>query len=49
MLLNQTLDKLYALRLSGMAQALEEQRRQKDISQLDFEDRLALLIERQWL
>jgi DNA replication protein DnaC len=49
MLLNQTLDKLYAMRLSGMAQALEEQRRQKDISQLDFEDRLALLIEHQWL
>ena len=49
MLLNQTLDKLHALRLSGMAQALEEQRRQKDIGQLDFEDRLALLIERQWL
>ena len=49
MLLNQTLDKLHALRLSGMAQAREEQRRQKDIRQLDFEDRLALLIERQWL
>jgi DNA replication protein DnaC len=49
MLSNPTLDKLYALRLSGMAQALEEQRRQKDISQLDFEDRLALLVERQWL
>jgi DNA replication protein DnaC len=43
------MDKLYALRLDGMAQALEEQRCQADISQLEFEDRLALLVERQWL
>ena len=49
MLNHQTMEKLHALRLEGMAQALEEQRRQPDISQLDFEDRLALLVERQWL
>jgi DNA replication protein DnaC len=49
MLPHQTLEQLGALRLEGMAQALEEQRRQADISQLDFEDRLALLVERQWL
>ena len=49
MLNHQTMEKLYALRLDGMAQALEEQRRQTDISQLEFEDRLALLVERQWL
>jgi DNA replication protein DnaC len=49
MLSHQTMDKLIALRLEGMAQALEEQRRQPDISQLDFEERLALLVERQWL
>lgn len=49
MLNNQTMDKLCALRLDGMAQALEEQRRQADISQLEFEERLALLVERQWL
>jgi DNA replication protein DnaC len=49
MLNNQTMDKLCALRLEGMVQALEEQRRQTDISQLDFEERLALLVERQWL
>jgi len=46
---HQTMDKLTALRLEGMAQALEEQRRQADISQLDFEERFALLVERQWL
>ena len=49
MLYTQTIDKLRALRLEGMIQALEEQRRQSDIAQLDFEDRLALLVERQWL
>jgi DNA replication protein DnaC len=49
MLHHQTMDKLTALRLEGMAQALEEQRRQRDISQLDFEERFALLVERQWL
>ena len=49
MLNHQTMEKLIALRLEGMAQGLEEQRRQADISQLDFEQRLALLVERQWL
>lgn len=49
MLNHQTMEKLIALRLDGMAQALEEQCRQTDISQLDFEERFALLVERQWL
>jgi DNA replication protein DnaC len=49
MLYTQTLEKLQALRLEGMAQALEEQRRQPDIVTLGFEDRLTLLVERQWL
>lgn len=49
MLKNPTLDKLRALRLEGMTQALEEQRRQPEMAQLDFEERLALLVERQWL
>ena len=49
MLFTQTLEKLQALRLEGMAQALEEQRHQNDIVSLGFEDRLALLVERQWL
>jgi len=49
MLNHQTMEKLTVLRLEGMAQALEEQRRQADISQLDFEERFGLLVERQWL
>lgn len=48
MLRNASLEKLHALRLEGMVQALEEQRQQADIAQLDFEERLALLVERQW-
>ena len=49
MLITQTLEKLQALRLEGMAQALAEQRQQTDLVPLSFEDRLALLVERQWL
>jgi len=49
MLYTQTVEKLHALGLAGMVEALEEQRLQKDITQLDFEARLALLVERQWL
>ncbi len=49
MLKNQTLEKLRIMRLEGMADALEEQRRQSNISDLDFEERLALLVERQYL
>ena len=49
MLYTQTVEKLHALRLEGMVQALEEQRQQKDILRLDFEERLGLLVERQWI
>jgi DNA replication protein DnaC len=49
MLTNQTIDKLRAMRLEGMAQALEEQRRQADITELEFEERFGLLVERQWV
>ena len=41
MLVTQTLEKLRAMRLDGMVQALEEQNGQADISQLDFESRLS--------
>jgi DNA replication protein DnaC len=49
MLYTQTVEKLHSLRLDGMVHALEEQRQQKDILELDFEARLALLVERQCL
>jgi DNA replication protein DnaC len=49
MLHTQTLEKLQALRLDGMAQALTEQRQQKDMADYGFEDRLGFLVEREWL
>ena len=49
MLSSPTIEKLRTLRLDGMIQALEEQRSQSGITDLDFEARLALLVERQCL
>jgi DNA replication protein DnaC len=49
MLYSQTAEKLLAMRLEGMAAALEEQRKQANVVKLEFEERLALLVERQWL
>jgi DNA replication protein DnaC len=47
MMAQQTLDQLYELRLTGMAEALEEQMRLSDIGSLAFEERFALLLERE--
>jgi DNA replication protein DnaC len=47
MLTQQTFDRLHELRLTGMAQALQEQQRSRDIDSLSFDDRLALLLERE--
>ena len=47
MLIHPTLDQLRSLRLEGMAKALEEQLQMNDIEDLRFEDRLALLIDRE--
>jgi len=49
MIYQQTVEKLRTLRLEGMAQALDEQRQQTSILDLDFEERLGLLVERQCL
>lgn len=47
MLRQPTLDLLHELRLPGMAAAFEEQRGLPDLDELDFDDRLALLLERE--
>jgi DNA replication protein DnaC len=47
MLVQQTIDRLHELRLTGMAQALDDQRGQPDLHTLAFEDRFALLLERE--
>ena len=47
MLKHPTIDKLHALRLSGMASALTQQQNNPDIEALGFEERLGLLVERE--
>ena len=47
MLTHPTHDRLLALGLTGMAKALEEQRKQPDIAALSFEERLALMVDRE--
>lgn len=47
MLMQQTVERLHALRLTGMATALSEQLGQRDLAGLSFEDRLTLLVERE--
>src|ERR1700753_816063 len=47
MLTHPTQERLTALGLAGMAKALEEQRRQPDVAALSFEERLALLVDRE--
>ena len=47
MLRHPTIDQLHALGLIGMAQALEDQGRDPNLRDLVFEDRLALLVERE--
>jgi len=49
MLTHPTIDRLRELGLIGMAHALEDQRRQPDAMQLGFEDRLAMLVDREAL
>ena len=49
MLTQPTVDKLYAMKLNGMADAWLEQRQQVHSADLDFDERFALLVERQWL
>ena len=49
MLPEQTMEKLYAMKLNGLADAWEEQRQQPHSSDLSFDDRLAILVERQWI
>ncbi|SRR3972149_5122706 len=47
MLTNPTLEKLHALRLTGMAQAFEEQINMPQIDSLSFEERLGLMVDRE--
>lgn len=48
MLNQETTDKLIQMRLRGMAEALREQQERADAQLLSFEERLGMLIDRQW-
>jgi len=49
MLIEQTIEKLYAMKLNGMVDALKDQIQQASSHDLSFEDRFALLVDRQWI
>jgi DNA replication protein DnaC len=49
MLNEQTLEKLCAMKLNGMAEAFAEQLQQPNIDELVFEERIGLLVDRQWI
>ena len=48
MLNQQTMDKLYTMRMRGMADAFVQQQEDPQSGQLSFEERFALLVDRQW-
>ncbi len=48
MLTQPTIEKLHAMRLRGMAEAFREQQEDPQVQRLSFEERLGLLIDRQW-
>jgi len=49
MLNEQTFDKLYALKLIGMAEGFKEQLEQTSFRDLSFEERLGMLVDHQWI
>ena len=49
MLMGESIEKLKAMRLSGMVQGIVEQRESPHYQDLSFEERLGYLVEREWL
>jgi len=48
MMIEQTLEKLRALRLSGMVEAYRQQTENPDVAALSFEERLGLMVDQHW-
>jgi DNA replication protein DnaC len=44
----QTIEKLYVMRMRGMADAFTQQQEDPQITELSFEERFALMVDRQW-
>jgi DNA replication protein DnaC len=49
MLNQQTIEKLYVMRMRGMADAFTQQQEDPQITELSFEERFALMVDRQWI
>ena len=49
MLIEQTLDKMHSMKLSGMADAVKQQRGSAEHTKLGFDERLGLLIDAEWI
>ncbi len=49
MLTQQTLEKLYTMKLNGMADAFRQQQEDTEIASLSFEERFGLLVDQQWI
>ena len=48
MLMQPTIEKLYSMKLIGMAEAIRRQMEDPEAARLSFEERLALLVDQQW-
>ena len=48
MLNEQTMTKLHAMKLSGMAEEYEQQRQHPQLADLSFDERFGILVDRQW-
>jgi DNA replication protein DnaC len=48
MLNEQTMTKLYAMKLNGLAEGYEQQRQQPQMAELSFDERFGMLVDRQW-
>jgi len=48
MLTQQTIEKLYSMKLNGMAEAFKGQLQQSAAQDLSFEERFTLLVDQQW-
>lgn len=49
MILEETMEKLQAMKMHGMAKALHEQTLQPETASLSFEQRLGLLVDQEWI
>jgi len=47
--MEQTLEKMHVMKLSGMADAVKQQLGSAEYARLDFDERLGLLVDAEWL